>query len=202
MQGERQKLESIKFCVESRLRDLLQTENIYELQKTKESYELIVAKISNFEKLYPECSRSLTSNCETKCLNKTIPRSVSTFANFTEMPLESLAAIKVAPVFVEKQIKDTQEINESYFKKIDFVDDPRALPMGQPLVNEIPDNVSFVPLPVFNPLESPVIEEKGPVFSEETKKTLQLHFDIPQQNSCDNAFVSTLVPAAEENYQL
>lgn len=196
MQGERQKLESIKFCVESRLRDLLQTENIYELQKTKESYELIVAKISNFEKLYPECSRSLTSNCETKCLNKTIPKSVSIFANFTEIPLESLVAIKAAPVFAEKQIKDTQEINESYFKKIDFVDDARVLPMGQPLVNEIPDNVSFVPLP------APVIEEKGPVFSEKTKKTLQMHFDIPQQNTCENAFVSTLVQPAENNYEL
>jgi hypothetical protein len=195
MQAQRRQLENMKFCVESRLRDLLQTENIYELQKAKESYQLIVAKIANFDKLYPECSRSLTSNCESKCLNKTIPKSISLFANFTEMPLESLTAVKVAPVFVEKQIRDTQEINES------FADDPRVLPTSQNLVNEIPNNVSFVPLPVFNPQETPVIDGEEPVFTEETKKTLQMHFDVPVSNSYDNA-LGSLIPAAEENFEL
>lgn len=192
MQAQRRQLENMKFCIESRLRDLLQTENIYELQKAKESYQMILAKIVNFDKLYPGSVEGVAINCESKCLSKTIPKSVSTLSRFTEMPLESLTAVKVGPVFQEKQIRDTQEINESYFKKIDFQDDARALPMGQPLLNEIPDNVSFVPLQV--------IEGKAPIFTEETTKTLQTYFDIPVQNSCANAFVSGLVPAAEEDY--
>lgn len=202
MQGERQRLESIKFCIESRLRDLLQTENVYELQKAKESYQMILAKIVNFDKLYPGSAEGIAINCESKCLSKTIPKSVSTLSSFQEIPLESLTAVKVGPVFQEKQIRDTQEINESYFKKIDFVDDPRVLLTNQPLANEIPDNVSFVPLPVFNPQETPVIEGKEPVFTEEMVKSLQMHFDIPMEIRNENAFVSSLIPAVEENYEL
>jgi|APGre2960657404_1045060.scaffolds.fasta_scaffold00573_5 hypothetical protein len=108
----------------SRMKDLLTTDNLLELKKTKELYDLVSQKIGLIEKEFNVVpSETLKFNCDAK--------DYCTLASFTELsPAEFLKPKQIINYFVKEQ-KDSQEIDQNLFKKVDFGEENKNITQKQ-----------------------------------------------------------------------
>jgi hypothetical protein len=195
MTSELLNLENMKICVGSRLRDLLSTENILELRKTKEAYQLLDAKIKLIKKELG-ISRDSTDK-SSDGLDTQVPKQLIDCAAFKELDLSQLLLRNSSkPNYTYTIIPDTQQVNENYFKKIDFEDDtPRGI--------DLPEKEPFNPLKCVSSVSLPpevnvIPEISSKVFNQETVKKIRQTFKVaPQQPSQE-----LLVPAPDHEYEI
>lgn len=189
-------LENMKICVGSRLRDLLATDNISELRKTKEAYQLLDAKIKLMKK---ESGITEVSVDKTIGLDTQVPKQLIDCAAFKELDLSEILLGNSGtskPDYIYTIIPDTQQVNENYFKKIDFEDDtPRGI--------DLPEKEPFNPLKCVSSVSLPpevnvIPEINSKVFDQETVKKIRQIFNVMQLLPSQES----LVPAVDHEYEI
>jgi hypothetical protein len=132
------------------MKDLLATNNVIELKKAKESYDLVSAKKLILSKLCPNYKTPYNKS-ETS-LDLVNHKQESNFAKFDEVSLNLLP--EHCSKYIEVNVKDSQTLDENNFKQINFKDTTKQVANNSPEVLE-PE-----------------------IFPEEVKKTIQNSFDI------------------------